>query len=287
YRVLSLDYAKGTAGLSDVERQVRAALATHPTQGPLCLYGESAGAHLALLAARDIGRVDCVVAAGTPADFETWPAEAEAQGLAGSLGVFLSTVVPTFGPPGPRNLIWQPAAQARRIRADVLLVRQADDLVVPARQTADYRAADPTAREWVAAAAPADSAPIPWMHGTLSSPAAAELPRVLRRAVEAAGRTRAQLRAAHLPACRAATTSVLTMTPAAVDRAVGCLAGARGPRRARLVLRGHPTPARIAASLLRAGSRRGRRHPWRYAVRIHLGAASRVVVTGRAGGLVS
>src|SRR5215213_5547061 len=66
-RAQSLDYRRGDEGLIDVVAAVDEQLAAHPNS-PLCLYGESAGGHLALLAAAARPQVRCVITAAAPTD---------------------------------------------------------------------------------------------------------------------------------------------------------------------------------------------------------------------------
>src|SRR5204862_2362707 len=71
WRTLTTSYANGSAGLGTVRAAWRASRAS-------CVYGESSGAHWALLlAARDPG-VRCVIAAAAPTDLVTWPRELRA-----------------------------------------------------------------------------------------------------------------------------------------------------------------------------------------------------------------
>lgn len=55
WRVVSIDYNEGAAGLQDVLNATGAELARTSGDGPVCIYGESSGAHLALVAASRLG----------------------------------------------------------------------------------------------------------------------------------------------------------------------------------------------------------------------------------------
>ena len=68
WRVVSIDYEEGTAGLQDVLNAAGNELARKSTDGPVCIYGESSGAHLALVAAQRLRAIDCVIGLGTPTD---------------------------------------------------------------------------------------------------------------------------------------------------------------------------------------------------------------------------
>lgn len=174
-RTVSVDYARGKAGLADVLAAARAARRHGP--GPVCLYGESAGGTLALLAAARDPHVACVLTLGAPTDFATWSRDAQRRVADPrrdpqvpvtkrdvSLAVFGQTVVPAFGPVGPGSRAWEPARVAPRIRARVVLGRQADDFIVPPGQTAAFRRRDPAATTLVT---PAGTRREPYLHGTL------------------------------------------------------------------------------------------------------------------------
>lgn len=167
YRVVSVDYRAGHAGLQSVKDAVASELANRKTPGPLCLYGESSGGHLALLTAWQMPAVNCVIGIGTPTNFDTF--HQEAIGNQVSLGVYEGIIVPIFGP-APFPAKWQPASVAKRINADVVLGSQADDGVVPLQQMDDYAAESPTTRTFVAESAPpSGSTPdTRYLHGTIS-----------------------------------------------------------------------------------------------------------------------
>src|SRR5688572_28374720 len=61
WRIVSVDYKAGAGGLQDVI-DVAGAELSKPTGGLLCIYGESAGAQMALVAASRVSGVDCVIA---------------------------------------------------------------------------------------------------------------------------------------------------------------------------------------------------------------------------------
>jgi acetyl esterase/lipase len=158
WRVVSVDYAPGAAGLASVN----AAIAR---EHPGCLYGESSGAHLALLAAAASPTVRCVIAAGAPTDFAAWHREAimrKQRGEPLSLAAYDTAVTQAFGARDVDR--WDPVRTAHAVRARVLLVRQRDDAIIPANQVASYRRADPAAKEYVVA--PGDEH---WLHGTISA----------------------------------------------------------------------------------------------------------------------
>ena len=79
WRVVSIDYEAGTEGLRDVLDTVRSELARGTSNGPLCVYGESSGAHLALVAAAQVKEIDCVIGLGAPTDLPEYEATARRQ----------------------------------------------------------------------------------------------------------------------------------------------------------------------------------------------------------------
>lgn len=170
----SIDYAAGQAGLASVSEQLAAAMARTPGW-PVCAYGESAGGHLALLAAAALPGLRCVITMGAPTDLERWRDDAAVEGRGTSLGVYGETVVPTFGG-GPIDDRWEPAVQAPRVRARVLLVGQGDDQVLPiAGQLQAF--ADALPRTEVDVTPPGDYADPDqrYLHGTLSPAARGDL----------------------------------------------------------------------------------------------------------------
>ena len=141
-RVRSLDYAPGTAGLASVLEAVRA---DAPARGRArhCFYGESAGGHLALLAARDSRATACVIAFGAPLRLSTWAADSARAGMP-EAAAFAAHLVPlVFGPSAPGQAPWDPYRHARSIRGDVLLIRQEDDVLIPPAQADAFRALRP------------------------------------------------------------------------------------------------------------------------------------------------
>src|SRR4051812_6344835 len=100
WRAMTTSYANGTAGLQTVRAAWRIAHAS-------CVYGESSGAHWALLLAARDPDVRCVIAAAAPTDLVTWPRELlpamrpEALRLRGA----------SFGRSGAALRRWSPARQ--------------------------------------------------------------------------------------------------------------------------------------------------------------------------------
>lgn len=167
YRVVSIDYAPGTAGLRSVEHAIRDELIHHPMSGPTCLYGESAGAHLALLAAQHSGRVDCVATYGAPTDLTAYTAAARAERKAmPQMSEIAAAIRIVFGA-DPRGWSrWSTVPGAARMKAAVLMMVNADDPIIPPSQIAIFQRARPTTETYVP---PPVRDPKPsdvWVHGT-------------------------------------------------------------------------------------------------------------------------
>lgn len=167
----SIDYAAGKAGLADVVRELAHTLAR---QRRVCVYGESAGGHFALLAAAQLPRLQCVMTLGAPTDFDAWRWDAVTEQRAWSAQAYLQTAALTFF--GPDEAAWEPASLARRVTARVLLAAQADDLVLPMPgQLRAFRLARPTTRTLYTPAGNFDDPAHRYLHGTLPPAARALL----------------------------------------------------------------------------------------------------------------
>jgi acetyl esterase/lipase len=145
WRVVSIDYEEGTAGLDDVLKTVRAEIERRTSNGPLCLYGESSGGHLALVAAARLGdEIDCVIGVGAPADLPLYLATAKSGSDLHRLVARL--VRKYFGTTDAELAPWDPHSLVGSIQADVLLMRADDDTLVPATQSASFAAVRPGTR---------------------------------------------------------------------------------------------------------------------------------------------
>ena len=163
WRVVSVDYRRGAQGLRDV---VAAIERLRPRHGgaPLCLYGESAGGQLALVAAARQPSVDCVIAAGAPTDFQAYFASAAtgAEPLQRSVADLIRRI---FGATPEATAPWEPVRLARRIEAEVLLLRAANDPLIPLDQMKRFRAVRPSSRFVELEGGGAH----PWVHASLSA----------------------------------------------------------------------------------------------------------------------
>ncbi|MDQ3850387.1 MAG: hypothetical protein M3296_07220, partial [Actinomycetota bacterium] len=166
WRVVSVDYHAGQSGLQDVLDAAGAELAG-PSGRLLCLYGESSGAHLALVAAARLRAVDCVAAVGVPTDLEAYRSEVGASGDFDRRRV-ADLLDETFGSTPDERAPWEPVRIAGDIDADLLLMHQSDDHLVLEDQVQRLLAVRPTTEavelEGGDPATPGD----PWLHGTLS-----------------------------------------------------------------------------------------------------------------------
>jgi len=167
WRVVSIDYEAGAEGLDDLLRTVDSEIARKTSNGPLCIYGESAGGHLALLAAARRGReIDCVIGLGTPADLVRY--EPLAENGSRLQRIVAAQVRKCFGTSAAELAPRDPVSLAPSITADVLLMRSGDDAIIPASQSTRFAAAHPATK--VVTLQPGDPTDPTdgFVHGTLS-----------------------------------------------------------------------------------------------------------------------
>jgi hypothetical protein len=177
HRVVVADYPAGVAaGLDAVDAAVRAELRARPDV-PLCLYGESSGGHLALLAAQSIAAVDCVATFAAPVDLSRWARRSRSAPNTPHAQVFRELVEPALGPDRARWATFDPARRASRLPRLVLTAVGADDATVP---RLGFRRL-PGARYVVPAGA------VPFVHGSASGAGLAEMRRLVLGLVARAG----------------------------------------------------------------------------------------------------
>lgn len=258
WRVVSIDYRAGTDGLQDVMAAVSDQLA-HPAGGLLCLYGESAGAHLALVAASRMKGIDCIAAAGPPIDFQAYMAEATAGGQAKPLEV-VAQMQKVFGATPADTAPWEPVHIADKISADILIMRQTDDRLIPIDQMNRFLKVRPTAQFVSLQSGDSSNTDDWWLHGTLSDAGRAEL---LQSVGDFADREVADYRTARQAArtgCNGANRRYVPGADAALRSALRCLArrdlsAARAAGNKAFAsstqarLQGEITPARVKAAL--------------------------------------
>jgi acetyl esterase/lipase len=143
WRVVSVDYDEGPQGIQDVMDVAGAELARGTSNGPLCIYGESSGGHIALMVAARMRSIDCVIGVGTPTDLKLY-ADEEAGNANPKVGLVTSQISRLFGTTADALAPFDLVTLAPQIRADILLVREADDVLVNADQAQRFIDARPT-----------------------------------------------------------------------------------------------------------------------------------------------
>jgi acetyl esterase/lipase len=258
WKIVSVDYHAGAAGLQDVIDAAGAEL-VQPTGGLLCLYGESAGAQLALVAASRVPGVDCVVAMGPPADFETYQAEVRASHDPNRT-IIADQMAAVWGSSPEARAANDPVKLAGSIAANVLMLREADDPLIPIEQVENFLAARPTTERAELEAAPGSDLRSFFLHGTLSDGGRGQYRAAIGAFVDRAAAARDAERAATRLGCKGVARSVRSGGVARVQKALRCLAKADrlarrvGAKRARTTsrkVRGELNAAR-AWSALRA-----------------------------------
>ena len=289
WRVVSLDYNEGTAGLQDVLDAAGAELARGSSTGPLCLYGESAGAHLALVAASRLRAIDCVIALGAPTDLMLYESDA-AGGTDTQRLIVAHQMRRFFGSTGEQVAPWDLVALAPSIRADVLLIHEADDTVVPAVHNERFVAVRPSTESIELEAGDPADASTSFVHGHVSRAGqdfyAAQVGAFANRAVVASDAERSAARMG----CPQVGRSVAELGRAGVRNALLCLARKDAPslpartgswRRTAVSLPGEVNAARLWTQLRSFAAGRNAlaaaaRH--RAKVTVRTGSATKVVV---------
>lgn len=289
WRVVSVDYHEGQAGLQDVLDAAGSELARIDDNGPVCIYGESAGAHLALVAAERLRAIDCVVGLGTPTDLALYSQEA-ATSLDARLKLVGSQITRLFGATVDALAPWNLVSLAPRIHADVLLVRESDDEMVSLEHHARFRAARPTTQALDLEPGSADDPSASFVHGTVSDTGRTQYAAALGAFADRAVAAHEAERVGARTGCSGVGRSVSEIGLTALRASLRCLArkdassraaGSRSWRRTSVTLRGEVNAARIWASLRttrsgrRALSAAAKRHAQ---VTLRTGDRSRVVL---------
>lgn len=264
WRVVSIDYDDGGDGLQDVLNATGAELARKSSDGPVCIYGESSGAHLALLAASRLSAVDCVIGVGTPSDLVLYQAEAQASSdprvhlVAGQINRFFGSTLAETAP-------WELAPVARGIRADVMLLHEADDELVTAAHAERFRAERPTTQVIELEAGDKNDPGTRFIHGTASTAGRAQYASAVGSFADRAVAARDAERVAVRTGCPQVTRSLTHSSVATLQNALRCLtrsdagqpASSGRWQQTSVKLRGEINAARVWASL--RGFKSGRR----------------------------
>jgi acetyl esterase/lipase len=162
WRVVSVDTKEGKGGLQNILEAIDGEIARKTSNGPMCLYGESSGAHLALVAAARQRAIDCVIGLGTPTDLPLYESvgptssEPRVRQVAAQIKKFFGSTSAELAP-------WNPVGLASSIRADVLLMREGDDPIVSPAYATRFQAASPGTK-----IVELDPGTTRFVHGTIS-----------------------------------------------------------------------------------------------------------------------
>jgi acetyl esterase/lipase len=247
WRVVSLDYNAGTQGVIDVLSAAGQEL-RRAEGSPLCLYGESSGAQIALVVASRLKAVDCVIAAGAPTDFHAYMAEARSSGddarktIAGQMEHVFGSTEDVTAP-------WEPIKLSKMITSDVLMLRESDDSLVPREQLDRFLGSRPRTESLELESNPTVTPETWWLHGTLSDVGREHYLAAVGAFADRAYATRKAERAARRTGCRGVTSS----DPVSMTAALRCLA-----RNDRAVARAGKARTGTTTRRLRGGERRPR-----------------------------
>jgi acetyl esterase/lipase len=265
WRVVSIDYAEGTRGLQNILDSVGSGSVPGAGLGPLCLYGESAGAQLALVAASRLPAVDCVIGVGTPTDLAllqsdtSSSADPDVRAVASRLGV-------VFGTTAAQLSEWSPLGIAASIPADVMLIHESNDPLVSLTHAMSFQATVPTTQ--VVELEPGDPGDpsTAFRHGTVSPLGRTRYAAAVGTFADRARSARDAGRMASKLHCGGYLQSMAVVGLPAMTRSLRCLArhdrrlhASRGPARPRPVtLRPHGllNAARLWATLRATSSGR-------------------------------
>ncbi len=257
WRVVSIDYDEGAAGIDGVLSAVGEELDRGTSRGPLCVYGESAGAHLALVAASRTPAIDCVIALGAPTDLALYEADGPSSAN-DQVRLVASRMATYFGTTAQQLAPWNPVTLAPAMRADVLLIDEGDDPYVPLTHAERFQAARPTTELVVLEPGdPADPSTA-FVHGTVSAPGRAMYASAIGAFADRAVAAGVTQRRAARTGCAGVNRTLEAIRLAAVQSALACLARAtttshqrfdRGWRRTSVSVRGEISASQIWARL--------------------------------------
>jgi hypothetical protein len=264
WRVVSIDYEEGSGGLHNLLDVVGAELARKTSAGPLCIYGESSGAQLALVAASRLASIDCVIGVATPTDLATYQAQgsaaadAKVRGLAERIGKLFGASPEALAP-------WNPLVLAPAIHADVILIHENDDPLIAASYAGRFQAVRPTTQVvMLEAGDPADTS-TRFAHGTVNEAGRARYGAAIGAYADRQIESTAAQRDAARTGCalsgqtyaeigRRGLLSALRCLAAKDERSLPARVGAW--KRSAVRMRGEVNPARLWATLRRSASGR-------------------------------
>lgn len=291
WRVVSVDYEEGAAGLQDVLNVAGGELARGSSTGPLCVYGESSGAHLALMAAARMRAIDCVIGVGTPTDLHLYTAEAAVSGD-DRVKLVSSQIMRLFGTTPEATAPWNLVSLAPSIRADVLLVHETDDELVTPAHAQLFKAARPTTQLIELEPGDKNNRSHDFMHGTVSDAGRGQYMSGIGAFADRAVTARNAERGAARMGCSQVTRAVEQIGPKGLQNALRCLARKEASslpsnpghwRETNVKLRGAVNAARVWAYLReKAGGRRALAAAARKRARVTVQTGDRSRVTLRA-----
>ena len=255
WRVVSIDYEEGQAGLQDLLNIAGADLARGTSNGPLCMYGESAGGHLAVMAAARLRAIDCVIGVGTPTDLHLYTVEA-ASSSDDRVRLVSSQIMRLFGTTPEANAPWNLVTLAPSIRADIMLVHETDDELVTPQHGNLFKAARPTTQLIELQPGDKNNPRSDFMHGTVSDLGRNQYMSNIGAFADRAVAGRNAEREAGRMGCPQVTRPVTEIGADGLQRALRCLAGKESSlpstaswRETNVNLRGSVNAARVWAYL--------------------------------------
>jgi acetyl esterase/lipase len=253
WRVVSIDYEEGSGGLQDLLNVAGAELARNTSSGPLCIYGESSGAHLALMAASRLRAIDCVIGVGTPTDLYQYTVEASVS-TDDRVKLVSGQIMKLFGTTAETTAAWNLVGLAPTIRSDVLLVHETDDELVTASHAQRFQAARPTTQLIELEPGDRGNRANDFMHGTVSDLGRNQYMAGIGAFADRAVGARAAERDASRTGCSQVARSFAEIGPVGLRNALRCLAskdaearaaGSGGWRETSVKLRGEVNAARV------------------------------------------
>jgi acetyl esterase/lipase len=223
WRVVSIDYEAGPAGLQDVLDAAGSELARGSGNGPVCIYGESSGAHLALMAAASLGAIDCVIGVGTPTDLQLYVDEA-AGTSDGRVTLVAQQITRLFGTTPATTAPWNLVSLAPAIHADVLLVHEADDVMVSLGHSQRFKAARPTTQLIELPAGDESDPTTRFAHGTTSTAGRAYFTLTAAAFADRAIANQSAERSAQTSGCSNASRPVREIGAGGLRSTLGCMA---------------------------------------------------------------